>query len=295
MKLQLSSKDWQLLSAYLDGQLSPRERSQVEQRLRTQPDYREGLQTLRKNQAMLRSLPRRPVPRNFTLTPEMVAAPRRSFLPPMAPVLRFSSALATIFLVLTLALQQLPRLSPAMKSAPQGAEPDVTMMESVPEEPAAGEPEFSTMRSEADEGPPVVYWGGPPNVPYANGLGGMGGGGDGGGLVNQPPYVYIPLAPIEPAPPVEGGEPAPPGEEERSAIARAPEIEGTGPILGVPPVEKSGELLKPLEQPADNMLVETYGLQAGPENRLLIVQIGLGLLALITGVAAFIVRRKTTS
>ncbi|HZW04290.1 MAG TPA: zf-HC2 domain-containing protein, partial [Anaerolineaceae bacterium] len=95
MNDQLSSKDWQLLSAYLDGQLSNRERAQVEQRLRIHPEYRDALQTLRQNQVMLRSLPRRRVPRNFTLTPEMVAAPRRTLIPPLAPFLRFSSALAT--------------------------------------------------------------------------------------------------------------------------------------------------------------------------------------------------------
>lgn len=304
MKLQLSSKDWQLLSAYLDGQLSSRERSQVEQRLRTQPEYREGLQTLRQNQVMLRSLPRRPVPRNFTLTPDMVAAPRRSFIPPLAPVLRFSSALATLFLILTLALQQLPRLSPAMTGiAPDSASDQTMMEEAMPESPAA-EPEIFTMQGEASEGPPVVYWGGPPNIPYANGLGGGGrGGGNETGTIEQLPNVFNPPVPLDPAAPKgspgqeDGGEmPAPPaGDEERSTTAQAPEVEGTGPILGVPAEENSGELLEPLAQSVDDGIAETYGLQEGPENNLLIVQIGLGLLALSTGVAAYILRRKAAS
>ena len=308
MKLQLSSKDWQLLSAYLDGQLSTRERTQVEQRLRTQPEYRDALQSLRQNQAMLRSLPRHPVPRNFTLTPDMVAAPRRMFIPPLAPVLRFSSALATLFLILTFALQQLPRLSPAMQSAPD-ALPEMTVMEA----PAA-EPEMYSLEGEEADGPPVVYWGGPPSIPYANGLGGVvegrgGGGGDGGMIIEQLPNVFNPPVPIYPDAPkggagmeeaepqeVEPQEAEPPaGEEERTAIAEVPEMEGTGPILGVPSEDEAGRLLEPLADPVRDLAVENYGIEQESQDSLLVVQIGLGLLALITGAAAFILRKRAAS
>ena len=68
MKRQLSTKDWELLSSYLDGELNPREKARVEVLLSAQPDYKEALDGLRRTKSILHRAPVRKVPHNFTLT-----------------------------------------------------------------------------------------------------------------------------------------------------------------------------------------------------------------------------------
>lgn len=68
--------DVELLSAYLDGQLSPHQRSAVEARLRADPTLLTELDTLRTTRQMIRSLPRLRAPRNFILSAQ--ANPKRS-------------------------------------------------------------------------------------------------------------------------------------------------------------------------------------------------------------------------
>ena len=73
---QLTNNDWQLLSEYLDGQISPRDKASLEKRLQTQVELREGLEELRQTRMILRSATKQRVPRNFTLTPNMVEKAR---------------------------------------------------------------------------------------------------------------------------------------------------------------------------------------------------------------------------
>jgi hypothetical protein len=97
MNTNLTPKEWQTLSAYLDNQLNERDRRQLEARLQTNSDLREGLDNLRQTRALLRALPKHRAIRNFTLTPAMIPQkPRRSPF----PVLRLASALASFLLVL---------------------------------------------------------------------------------------------------------------------------------------------------------------------------------------------------
>ena len=114
MKAQLSPKEWQQISEYLDDQLSPKEKNRLEERFRLRPDLQEGLEELRHTRLVLRSVPKRRVPHNFTLTPEMV---RPRSISRLFPVLSFSSALATILIIVTLALRLLPAISSS--SAPE--------------------------------------------------------------------------------------------------------------------------------------------------------------------------------
>jgi len=72
MKAQLSHKDWELISEYLDGELSAREKNRLDQRLNQQPELRNSLEEMRQTRSILRSTPRLRAPRNFTLRPEMV-------------------------------------------------------------------------------------------------------------------------------------------------------------------------------------------------------------------------------
>ena len=98
----ISARDWETLSAYLDDQLSPKERSQLAASLEVNQELRQSLEDMRRTRAALRSAPRLRAPRNFTLTPEMagirpgVRSSTRP-LPEIYPVLRLASVLATFF------------------------------------------------------------------------------------------------------------------------------------------------------------------------------------------------------
>jgi len=88
----------ELLSAYLDGELSPRERARLEARLATDPELRERLEGLRRTVALVRGLPQVQAPRNFLLTPAMVAPVRRRPAPRrwLAPALTFATTLSAL-------------------------------------------------------------------------------------------------------------------------------------------------------------------------------------------------------
>ena len=67
--------DLELLSAYLDGELSDHERISLEQRLSHESDLRTVLDDLRETIAMVRDLPTLKAPRNFTLDPAIYNRP----------------------------------------------------------------------------------------------------------------------------------------------------------------------------------------------------------------------------
>jgi anti-sigma factor RsiW len=101
MKTSLSPRDIEIISAYLDDQLSTRERAQIEARLQTNLELRQALEGLEKTRSALRSLTPLPTPRNFRLTPAMVGQrpgrPRQAY-----PLFQFASVLASILLVFVL-------------------------------------------------------------------------------------------------------------------------------------------------------------------------------------------------
>ena len=70
----MKPQEWQVLSTYIDNQLSPGEKAAVEKRLSTDPEIQKALEELLQTRALLRRMPQHPVPHNFTLTPEMVSA-----------------------------------------------------------------------------------------------------------------------------------------------------------------------------------------------------------------------------
>jgi len=103
MTKKISNREWEALSAYLDKQLSARERSRLEARLKENPELRQALQEMRRVRTILRSQPKMRAPRNFTLTPEMVGMRRSPVQRSRAyPVFRLASVLATILFVLVL-------------------------------------------------------------------------------------------------------------------------------------------------------------------------------------------------
>jgi anti-sigma factor RsiW len=138
-----SFRDVEKLSAYLDGGLKPSEIARLEARLQTDPGLAAVLQDLRQSRALLRKLPQRRAPRNFTLTPKMVGI--KPPMPRAYPVFRFATVLATLLLFFTFATNFMaPRMMATAPSAPYGiggygggggAEPEMEM-QAAAEEPA---------------------------------------------------------------------------------------------------------------------------------------------------------------
>jgi anti-sigma factor RsiW len=139
----VNQRDLELLSSYLDGQLKPSESARLEARLSTDPSLRGVLDDLRSARGLLRRLPMRKAPRNFTLTPRMVG--KNPPLPRTYPAFRFVTALASVLLFFTLGLNylvpQMASQSPAFGMGGGGA-PEVFSAEApaATEAPAAEAP-----------------------------------------------------------------------------------------------------------------------------------------------------------
>ena len=98
----MKQRDLELLSSYLDGQLKPSDSARLEARLSSDSDLRAVLDDLRAARGLLRRLPMRKAPRNFTLTPKMVG--NNPPLPRSYPAFRFVTALASLLLFFTFGL-----------------------------------------------------------------------------------------------------------------------------------------------------------------------------------------------
>ncbi|PJF34128.1 MAG: hypothetical protein CUN57_00340, partial [Phototrophicales bacterium] len=69
---QISPQDYELLSAYIDGELTDAERNTLEQRLTTEPTLQRELSSLRNTVNLIHQIQPMTAPRNFTLTADMV-------------------------------------------------------------------------------------------------------------------------------------------------------------------------------------------------------------------------------
>ncbi len=363
MRAQISTRDYEQLSAYIDGQLAPGERRKLEERINARPDLKVALEEINQTRALIRMVPRRRAPRNFTLTPSMVEdiQKQRARRPMFGlfPALSFASALATLVLVATLIFDLSPGRSPAgtesnqpvivamqepaektvmgeteapapksaapaMEAAPgmevESASPEILQTEQV--ERVVVEDSANSEKSSAP--PPVITWNDPTAPQMDTGIMGKGSGGyapmpgaygmGGGDGSTMPAYgtvegglpsggLIIPLEAVE----------APAEDQVTPKEQVAPVITGGGPVLGLPPTEEAGQIEimsafgEPLAYPETetglvaNSAVEPAARQAEdaelpvsesgwPPFRLL--QVLLALLAIITGVAAFLVRRN---
>jgi len=257
MNREISSKDLQQLSEYLDGKLPERERIQVEARLESQPELREELEGLRRTHLMLRQMPKRRAPRNFFITPEM--APRRSPLR-LFPVFRLAFALAGLLLVVAFAGDLLFGFAP--QSAAPAAAP--LMMQA--------DQRNSTNFSESN--PPIIMWGTP--TPGGIGLGsasGLGGGGYGGGPGSYPATGSggepVSSDTLPPTVPEENSSPAPlPESTPVIGIATSPP-NGATPEGVTPPCCKSSAPPESQPAPSQTALTQVAGsaqdqFQSGP-------------------------------
>ena len=100
MMKKISRKDWEVISAYLDDQLKPRDRARLESRLKADSNLRKAVREMHQTRALLRSMPSMKAPRNFTLTRDMVGQP---FYVRLFPAFRLASAIATILFALVVA------------------------------------------------------------------------------------------------------------------------------------------------------------------------------------------------
>lgn len=116
---QPSFRDVEQLNAYLDGELDAAQRQRLESRLGSDSGLNSLLDELREARGVLRRLPQRHAPRNFTLTPSMAGI--KPPLPRAYPVLRFASVFAVFLLFFTFAVNSLPRLSLPMGAAAPAA------------------------------------------------------------------------------------------------------------------------------------------------------------------------------
>ncbi len=284
MKQQLSPKDWILISSYLDGELNPREKSQVEARLAVDSNFQTALQELKENKQFLRQAPRLRVPRNFTVS---AAAVQPRPIPRFLPTLRFSSAAAVLVAVFLMVAQLLPGISPMTQMAA---------------EPAAKEFAAEVADTQPSTPPQILYWGQPsyPQTAYGRG----GGGGDGVPVSNfdlipeDPAAPYLPIFPeagsAAPADLPAGTQtPAPTAAAESLAVPQAEQpaaAANSGPILGIRPTEMHGSILRQ-SNPATTSMDEVRPPISLPIQT--IAAIGFLVLGIILAVLSVLLYRKS--
>lgn len=105
----MNQRDLELLSSYLDGQLKLSDSARLENRLKTDPQLASVLNDLRATRTLLRKLPQRRVPRNFTLTRKMVG--QNPPLPKAYPFFRLATALTTLLFVFSFGLNAVGRMA----------------------------------------------------------------------------------------------------------------------------------------------------------------------------------------
>jgi len=104
MSDDISPKEWEAMSAYLDGQSGRKERERLERSLEQNPALSEALEGLRQTRLLLRSQPKIRASRNFTLSPEMAGVGGESSSSGLTvPVLRMVSILASVLFVVIFA------------------------------------------------------------------------------------------------------------------------------------------------------------------------------------------------
>jgi hypothetical protein len=253
MNVRISPQDWLAISAHLDGRLNPKESAKLENRLVTDQGFQHAYQELENTRRVLRALPQRRAPRNFTLSPKTITAPARKRR--VQPFFGFASAAATLALTVLFAAQNVFPLLLRAKTA----EPMLAAA------PAASESAMSTAAEDSTP-PMIIFWG---TSFYADGKGGGGGGDIGGG----DPMTASSLPPVEqPVLKDPSGQPTANLNVDPSTL-----------ILGLPQGETSdGENARDLTtQPLRKSLpISTWWM------------IGLAGFALFSGALSFILRRR---
>jgi len=153
-----------LLCEYLDNELSIKDRARFEKRLQQSPELIQALEDMTALKQNMRSLPRRPVPHQFTLTRSEAEKARRGRF--LLPTFGWASAICMMLLAVIFGSEFIF----ANFSAPQTVSEPVAVML-----PDAAAPESALRQAEEEAGEPVylLNWG------SVDGKGGGGAGGSG--------------------------------------------------------------------------------------------------------------------
>lgn len=120
----MNERDLELLSSYLDGQLTPSDSARLESRLKSDGGLASTLDDLRAARTILRQLPKRRAPRNFTLTRKMVGL--NPPLPRSYPAFRFATVVATLLFFFTFGVNALaPQLAQMSPFGTGGGAPEI--------------------------------------------------------------------------------------------------------------------------------------------------------------------------
>lgn len=167
---RLSSRDWELISAYLDGQLANKNLTRFQSRLKTDPEFSAAFEEMKRTKSVLRSAPKLRAPRNYMLKPDMVEVrSKRGFSLFKFSSFSFASAVTGLLLLVLLVsdllgmVHQIISPIPHSGSAPsvaselvlETAEIDAALEEESPvEEPQLGIQEMEPMGTPSEtEGP----------------------------------------------------------------------------------------------------------------------------------------------
>lgn len=112
-------RDIENLSAYIDGQLNAADTARLEARLKTDPELESALRDLSAARNILKKLPARKAPRNFTLTRQMVGL--KPPLPSTYPLFRFATVFAAILFMCSFTTNALSPLVSFGAAAPAAA------------------------------------------------------------------------------------------------------------------------------------------------------------------------------
>ena len=215
-------RDIEQLSSYLDGQLNPSDSARIESRISSDPELASVYNDLRAARGILRKLPARKAPRNFTLTRQMVGL--KPPLPRSYPLIRFATVFASVLFLLSFtatALSPIVSFSGAAAPAPAlGMGGGCQDCEGAPaqeaaaatEAPATEEAFAAEMAPAATDEPPAAD-----TAPsFAN--------------TNQPEILPTEGARIvEPTPSLKEPEQALPTEESAAETAKQPQVESEPP------------------------------------------------------------------
>jgi len=260
MSLILSQKDWQYISAYLDGRLPAPEAAKIEDRRKINPEIDQAFLEIQHTRKLLRALPAKRAPRNFTLSQQYANSPSRKW--GIHSAFGWASATTALALVTLLAWTNLFAARP---------------MTSLKAPAAAPMAEMALDSAATSDSPPMIITWGQNNMAY-----GMGGGdgnmtaakgdtpgyGGGGG-----PEVGVMLEPV-----VENPQANP--EETTSSE----NVDPSTLILGIPEPGTGGQII---ERDAEVPARRGNALPAST-----LWMIGLGAASLISAALALILRRR---
>ena len=306
----------EMLSAYLDNQLSEKDSSKVESALLADPALKQELTMLDATRRLLRNAPILKVPRNFTLSASMVTkqTPFKFWMPAMS----FSSALAAVLFVLSFVFNFSPvasSLTVQSRNIDQFSASDSVAAESI-------EMDDTATKSAAEETPMIIQWFGE----QANGMGGGGPAAEAaeGAIMAEAPEPMVAEAPAyemeaesemfamdettgaaadsavgemaaeEPAPVMEEAMPA--AKDGPSADAdngyNASNEDATNLILGVSPEEERGHIIDESQQVMPQMYEEERLPSKQNSTLLAILRGALLLLSITFAIIAYLMHRQ---